>query len=355
MPIVVQNGNRKRVIRSARYRDERELESALATHPELLRDERDGEPALAMVQRQVQLPEAGPLDILFVDGNGYPVAVEVKLERNSGSRRDVVAQAFDYVSDLANVTIDELDRQTGGAIERALRSFGPGDGNAADTQFDALWQKCATSLRSGRVRLVIAVDDAPEGLIRIVQFVNDHSDLDVRLVAVKKHPDDEDGVIFVPSTYVHGGKKASPPAAEYKRLDDVSVAYDAIASPEFPIRGMRRSWYRSIRRGTWPSGLHYEFQYYGRGNEIGVDLHIDDDRLKPMAKLLRRLMPSVKRAFPGSRAMFDPSGSNERGAIRMRFGEGFAPQHVADVMRRFIEMTHEQVEKELDGLNLRRR
>jgi len=51
---------------------------------------------LAYVARQVTLYSAGILDILLVDADGTPVAVEVKLGRNGESRREVVGQVIDY-------------------------------------------------------------------------------------------------------------------------------------------------------------------------------------------------------------------------------------------------------------------
>jgi len=78
------------------------------------------------VQREVGLPAAGSLDLLLVDAEGVPVAVEVKLARNSQSRREATAQAFDYVSDLTQLTVDELDDVVDGAHVGSLEGANHG-------------------------------------------------------------------------------------------------------------------------------------------------------------------------------------------------------------------------------------
>jgi len=76
---------------SAEFDNEAELEQVLADQVSLLQGAADHR--LAFVARQVDLSDvgAGTLDLLCVDENGVPVAVEVKLARNSESRREVVA------------------------------------------------------------------------------------------------------------------------------------------------------------------------------------------------------------------------------------------------------------------------
>jgi hypothetical protein len=67
------------------------------------------------VASQLDLPEgAGKLDLLFVNSEGLPIAVEVKLGANAEARRQVVAQAIDYLSALTSLTVDGLDQRVGG-------------------------------------------------------------------------------------------------------------------------------------------------------------------------------------------------------------------------------------------------
>jgi RecB family endonuclease NucS len=124
MPIAKQNDKETVKMIEEEFRDESELQSYLERSPYLLMSDR--EPQVVTVQREVSLPAAGSLDLLLVDKEGVPIAVEVKLSRNSQSRREVVAQAFDYVSDLTQLTVGELDDLVEGALVNALGGIGSG-------------------------------------------------------------------------------------------------------------------------------------------------------------------------------------------------------------------------------------
>ena len=93
MPIIIRAGTSSQTIAPGGFSTEEELELLLAASPDLLRQETG--PRIAFVDRQVDLREAGTLDLLFVNGEGLPIAVEVKLARNAQARREVVAQAID--------------------------------------------------------------------------------------------------------------------------------------------------------------------------------------------------------------------------------------------------------------------
>ena len=121
MPILIRNGSRFQSVSPLGFSNEEELEFLLSNSPDLLRD--DGGPAIAFVDRQVDLREAGILDLLFVSSDGLPIAVEVKLARNAQARREVLAQAIDYISSLTALTVDELDERVNGKLEAALRTL----------------------------------------------------------------------------------------------------------------------------------------------------------------------------------------------------------------------------------------
>lgn len=182
------------------YASEDELQRVLKEHPELLRD--GEEPPLYCIGREVTLGEAGTADLLFLDAQGKISVVEVKLARNGESRRDVLAQAFDYTSALADYTLDELDGQLTGGLENLLQVLA-GDDGESHSRYNRLWEACANSMRAGAVRVVVAMDEEREDLARIVRFVNEHSDLDVRLLIVRKYINGEKTVL-VPEFAVHG-------------------------------------------------------------------------------------------------------------------------------------------------------
>ncbi|MEK9135815.1 MAG: hypothetical protein AAB393_01725, partial [Bacteroidota bacterium] len=193
MPILMRYGESSEVLDSREFVTEEALEMVLASHPDLLRQQ--GESALAFVDRQVELGEAGTLDLLFVNADGLPVAVEVKLQRNAQARREVVAQAIDYLSALTARTVDELDDLVDGKLEDALRSFSDEDDEAA---FDRRWRAIGANLRAGLARLVLALDAAPSSLERIVRFLAQNSSLDVQLITVHQYVTGKKAEVLVP-------------------------------------------------------------------------------------------------------------------------------------------------------------
>jgi len=122
------------------------LELLLSEFPDLLMDDEETDIKIKFVDRQVML-EAGRLDLLFVDSEGVPIAVETKLERNVEARREVVAQVIDYLSSLTSLTVDELDQRVNGKLDSALHALTPG---SDDSDFDLLWKSVGANLRDGR-------------------------------------------------------------------------------------------------------------------------------------------------------------------------------------------------------------
>ncbi len=103
------------------FLDEAELESVIVKNPNILRA--PGDAHLKTVARRVTLPDAGIIDVLQTDEEGLPIVVEVKLARNGESRREIVAQIFDYVSDLSLMNVDEVDDLVDSKLGNALEDY----------------------------------------------------------------------------------------------------------------------------------------------------------------------------------------------------------------------------------------
>ena len=179
---------------------------------------------------------------------------------------------FDYASALTDWTVDELDDETDGALEVALRSLLDDD----EIGFKARWRAVGTNLRAGMVRVVVAVDRQTEDLSRVISFINDHSDLDVRLVVIEKYRDPGGDVVLSSTTPIlsdeqvaksRGGstsRRQLPPRPEFQV---VLEAYSAIEDAPLSLIGRARN-YRQLKHPDWPKSLHYEF--YNVGNEVYV-------------------------------------------------------------------------------------
>jgi hypothetical protein len=318
------------------FTNERELEDIVADNPYLLTE--DDEDDLMFVARQVNLPDAGQADLVFVNGDGLITLVEVKLGRNGQSRREVVGQVFDYVSTLADLTYVEVDERTGGALDRALRQIADDD-----ARYEALRKTCSTELRAGKVRVSVVTDAAPESLVRIMSYMNDHSDLDVRLIAVHKHK--RDGVVvFAPQSLVVAQEDKAvarrPQGPVDEGLAAAVAAFDrgnAVGLTTLARSSARR--YRQVRIPGWHDRYHYEFTVVGDG--VAAEFHPEIKDLGPMADVFGALVPSVEAALPASEVTVIPDRWEGLGALRVTFPDGSPPETVAAGMATLIETTLE--------------
>lgn len=340
MPIAIHDASMATHLKAESFKNEDELQACLERSPNLLVSET--EPQVATVQREVSLPSAGYLDLLVVDKEGLPVAVEVKLARNGQSRREVVAQAFDYVSDLSDMTFDELDELVQGALASALMDL------VGETQYPTIRKQCATNLRAGQIRLVIAVDLAGEDLRRMVRYMNEHSDIDVRLVSISKFDNGENGQILVPSILVARSEtsKGIGPGPKPKDLDPFFAAvlnvYDASVPEDMKNRGHSHT-YRQIRPDAWPCGLHYEFWNYS--GEMGVELHLESNVVAPFASELSKLAgQKLLGKFP---LLWDTKWSVKRGRLLAKITKDNTPDTLVKAMQALMNLTKPLAEQYL--------
>jgi len=317
------------------FQNESELQGHLERCPYLLIA--DSEPKVKSVQREVRLPSAGILDLFLVDETGCPIAVEVKLSRNGQSRREVVAQAFDYVSDLSQITVDELDNLVDGALEQTLLDF---------KKEDNLWKSCGINLRAGLIKVIIAVDHVNDDLRRIVQYINEHSDLDVRLVAINKY---DDGKILVPNIVVTGSSNLTNAASGKSKaptnplFEQVISNYNNLADDELKTRGLAKN-YRQIRFDSWLSSIHYEFVDYKSTNEISVELHLESNKVVHIKDIIKSFS---SKNISGKKLEWDEKWSSGRGRIRLRFSYEETPEVIANSMFNLIEETSETINEAL--------
>lgn len=270
MPILIKNGSDTEVIPMGAFSKEEELELLLA-HPELLGEEAE---SIELVARQVPL-QAGELDLLFVNADGLPIAVETKMKKNPEARREVIGQVIDYLASLTDLTVDELNLSVSGKLKPAIDNLteeAEGD-EAEESEFDRVWQAVGTNLRAGQARLVVALDEAPPSLERIFRFLARKSNLDVRLVTVQKYTS-KVGHVFVPRTIVSSAteRDASPPAPPPPdpRFLAVIELYDSSAPADLPTTGTSRV-ARWVRPGGWPDGIGYTF-WHNKRNTVVVQL-----------------------------------------------------------------------------------
>lgn len=326
------------------YEDERELQRVVADSPYLLAE--DDEPEPVLVAREVALVGAGKADLVYLDQTGQITVVEVKLGRNSQSRREVVGQVFDYVSTLADHTLDELNALTSGGLDRALRSFVERDGE----NYDKLRQTCVKELRGGKVRVSVVVDFASESLTRIMAFLNEHSDLDVRLVEVGKHGR-EGALVYTSRALVVAQEEKSVGRRSRREmseaLSDVVEAFDALRPHGLTtVQRGRAAGYRQVRIPGWPKRYHYEFVDYAQG--VAAEFHPEDRGSgASFIPTFQDLTPKLAAALPGCRVELNTTRRSGRGALIVRFPDGASAEAVASGMGTLVEVTRPKLTEEI--------
>jgi hypothetical protein len=185
----------------------------------------------------------------------------------------------------------------------------------------------------------VAVDEAGGDLIRIIQYINDHSDLDMRLVTISKF---EGGRILVPRILVSGGEKdiVRWPDPDFIRVVE-TYSRDA---PEALQPGRRGRTYRKIRPEGWPgTSLHYEF--CSHEDAIGVELHLESDEVRNLAERLEPLAGTE--LAEGVTLEWDSRWSKRRGRLMCKVPKGQDPALAAGAMEALICLTLCLINREL--------
>lgn len=160
----VTDGRLQRV--SSRQVDrERRLEDWIESHPDILGER------LLIVDRQVKTRFGGIIDLLAIDDEGRCVVIELKRGRTP---RDIVAQALDYVSCVAQLTDSEVRdltaRISGRSFNEAYHSrFGTGN--------------VPEQVNSDQ-RILIVATDVDEATSRIVEHLTKRYGVDINVVSL---------------------------------------------------------------------------------------------------------------------------------------------------------------------------
>lgn len=178
------------------YTNEAELRDLLAETPSLLPgiDERP-----AAVAKEMPISGTGKADVVIVDASSEITVVECKLRANPEIRRHVVGQLLAYSSAISQMSFADFND----AFARSKANSSLSDALAADSDLDEeLRAEVEDNLRSGRMRLIIAVDEITDELKHIVSYLNFHTTADVNFLAFEMRRAVGEGVeVLLPETY----------------------------------------------------------------------------------------------------------------------------------------------------------
>lgn len=187
---IVEPTGQLRLMTPSAPENEDRIQALVASHPEIITDD-DGD--LLLIRREQPVADGDgasgrwSLDHLFVTRGAVPVLVEVKRAVDTRLRREVVGQLLDYA---ANATaywqagrIAESYAETAAAAgldpQVKLAEF------LGDREPEDFWRQVDANFTAGRLKLVIVADTIPRELARIVEFLNDQMQADVRAIELR--------------------------------------------------------------------------------------------------------------------------------------------------------------------------
>lgn len=175
-----------REAKAVRISDEaRELRDLLAHNPFLLPgDQIDPESPRRwlVVRKEMPVPDPGgggsrwSVDVLLCDQAGVPTFVECKRFADTRARREVVGQMLEYAANghfywnraELESYVEATAATQGKSTEDLLAELDPEDADSLEELLDQFVEK----LREGQVRLVFFMENAPQELKSIVDFLN---------------------------------------------------------------------------------------------------------------------------------------------------------------------------------------
>lgn len=261
--------SKREIIESVPYANEEELQKVLGLSPELL-DENNKLYTVCSEKNELSIP-AGKIDLFMISETGDVIVVETKLARNRESRREVVAQIIDYISSLSEMSFYELDLATKNLLGEVIDNI--------ESEIN-LPKVIDDNLRSGRIKLIIAVDESNEDLTRLTQFLSDHTRFAIELIEIRKYRDGE-RELYVSTEIVKSSEMDESNRILGEKRNENAALLDKIVSkwneshPENMVSSSRSTVYKQVRIKSLPNQCHYEF-YMDRKGE-GIYIRFDNE------------------------------------------------------------------------------
>ncbi len=222
--ILLIDGENIQALDKIQFTEESKLQDYLEKYPTLipLVDIVEGASDLLCIGREVG---AGPgaIDLLFIDKDGLLTIVETKLAKNPEARRTVIGQIVEYASYISQWTVDDVYRVAteyfsqsdkvpsnyrDGTLDKVMAKIGGGEFSDEDFR-----SNIEQNLKSGKIRLIIAVDELIEPLRATVTFLNSYSNFDILLLQVRNFEESESRKVLIPALfgYATKGGGSQPP------------------------------------------------------------------------------------------------------------------------------------------------
>lgn len=212
---VIQEDGNTTPMTQVRCKDEdKELQRLLEHNPDLLPGDQirpDDPRRWLLIKREmpVQDPNTGAdkwsIDFFFVDQSAIPTFVECKRFHDTRSRREVVGQMLEYAAnghyywtrDTIRTYAEDTAKRRGLDLTTALQQLQPEGGQDISDFFSRI----ETNLREGQLRLVFFLEEAPQELKSIVEFLNRQMERSEVLIVEAKQFEQHGVKVVAPSLF----------------------------------------------------------------------------------------------------------------------------------------------------------
>ena len=194
--------------------EDKELQRLLAHNPDLLPGDqiRPDDPCRwLLIKREmpVQDPNSGgdrwSVDFFFVDQSAIPTFVECKRFFDTRSRREVIGQMLEYAAnghyywtrDTIRTFAEDTAKRRGLELATVLQQFQPDGGQDISDFFGRI----EANLREGQLRLIFFLEEAPQELKSIVEFLNRQMERSEVLIVEAKQFEQEGIRVVAPSLF----------------------------------------------------------------------------------------------------------------------------------------------------------
>lgn len=267
MKILIRDDENKnwKIVDSAAYDNESELQKLLADSPDLIpvNDLREGIRQLVAVVREFSVA-IGAIDILGVTADGNIAVIECKLAKNPEVKRKVIGQVLEYGSALWGMSYEEFDEKIQSKVGVPLAEFVQNAVDDSDWDEEFFRSNIEENLLSGNFILMIVVDEINEALSRIIRFLNACGNPQFSFAALEMRRFQKGNTeILLPKVSVYYNPYSKRKTAERKTWDEDSFFKDAKERVDEDIIGLMRDLFE-FSQANAPGGVDF-----GSGKDKG--------------------------------------------------------------------------------------
>jgi hypothetical protein len=194
--------------------EEKELQNLLENNFDLLAGDQVNpeEPRRwLLIKKEMPVPDPASgtdrwsIDFFFVDHTGMPTFVECKRYKDTRSRREVVGQMMEYAANAQYYwdkdAIKDIAEKTAGGGDGILEELLTSLQEESFDSVDDFFENVENNLKEGQIRLVFFLEEAPNELKSIIEFLNNQMERsEVLIVEARQYATDGLKVV-VPSLF----------------------------------------------------------------------------------------------------------------------------------------------------------